>query len=55
MVYTDKEKNDIAWSEYSKLNVGEDVLIGKGKKEKTIGYVSEVFGHIDVGDEHAVL
>lgn len=44
MVYTDKEKNDIAWSEYSKLNVGEDVLIGKGKKEKTIGYVSEVFG-----------
>ena len=44
MVYTDKEKNDIAWSEYSKLNVGEDVLIGKGKKEKTIGYVSEIFG-----------
>ena len=44
MVYTDKEKNDIAWQEYSKLNVGKDVLIGKGKKEKTIGYVSEIFG-----------
>ena len=41
MVYTDKEKKEIARSEYSKLNVGEDVLI---EKEKKIGYVSEVFG-----------
>lgn len=41
MVYTDKEKKEIAKSEYSKLNVGEDVLI---EKEKKIGYVSEVFG-----------
>lgn len=44
MVYTDKEKNDISWQEYSKFNVGEDVLIGKGKQERRIGYVSEVFG-----------
>lgn len=44
MVYTDKEKNDIAWQEYSKLNVGKDVLIGKGKQERRIGYVSEIFG-----------
>ena len=44
MVYTDKEKNDISWQEYSKLNVGEDVLIGKGKQERRIGYVSEIFG-----------
>ena len=43
MVYTDKEKNDIAWQEYSKLNVGKDVLIGKGKQERRIGYVSEIF------------
>lgn len=41
MVYTDKEKKEIARSEYSKLNVGEDVLI---EKEKKIGYVSEIFG-----------
>ena len=44
MVYTDKEKNDISWQEYSKFNVGEDVLIGKGKQERRIGYVSEIFG-----------
>ena len=44
MVYTDKEKSDISWQEYSKFNVGEDVLIGKGKQERRIGYVSEVFG-----------
>ena len=44
MVYTDKEKNDIAWQEYSKLNVGKDVLIGKGKQERRIGYVSEILG-----------
>jgi hypothetical protein len=44
LVYTDKEKNDISWQEYSKFNVGEDVLIGKGKQERRIGYVSEVFG-----------
>ena len=44
MVYTDKEKNDISWQEYSKFNVGEDVLIGKGKEERRIGYVSEIFG-----------
>ena len=44
MVYTDKEKNDIYWQEYSKFNVGEDVLIGKGKQERRIGYVSEIFG-----------
>ena len=45
MVYTDKEKNDIAWKEYSKFNVGREVDIEiDGKKEKTIGYVSEIFG-----------
>ena len=44
MVYTEKEKNDISWHEYSKFNVGEDVLIGKGKQERRIGYVSEIFG-----------
>ena len=34
MVYTDKEKKEIARSEYSKLNVGEDVLIEKEKKDR---------------------
>ena len=44
MVYTDKEKYDLSWQEYSKFNVGEDVLMGQGKQERRIGYVSEVFG-----------
>ena len=45
-MYTDQEKNRIAWKEYSKFNVGKEVDIesSDGKREKTIGYVSEVFG-----------
>ena len=44
-MYTDQEKNRIAWKEYSKFNVGKEVSIeSDGKREKTIGYVSEVFG-----------
>ena len=44
-MYTDQEKNRIAWKEYSKFNVGREVDIEiDGKKEKTIGYVSEIFG-----------
>ena len=44
-MYTDREKNRIAWKEYSKFNVGKEVSIeSDGEKEKTIGYVSEVFG-----------
>ena len=44
-MYTDQEKNRIAWKEYSKFNVGKEVDIeSDGKKEKRIGYVSEVFG-----------
>lgn len=44
-MYTDQEKNRIAWKEYSKFNVGKEVDIeSDGKKEKRIGYVSEIFG-----------
>ena len=44
-MYTDQEKNRIAWKEYSKFNVGKEVDIDSdGKKEKRIGYVSEIFG-----------
>ena len=45
-MYTDQEKNRIAWKEYSKFNVGKEVDIesSDGKREKTIGYVSEIFG-----------
>ena len=44
-MYTDQEKNRIAWKEYSKFNVGKEVDIeSDGEKEKTIGYVSEIFG-----------
>lgn len=45
-MYTDQEKSRIAWKEYSKFNVGKEVDIesSDGKREKTIGYVSEVFG-----------
>lgn len=44
-MYTDQEKNRIAWKEYSKFNVGKEVDIeSDGKKEKRIGFVSEVFG-----------
>lgn len=36
-MYTDQEKNRIAWKEYSKFNVGREVDIEiDGKKEKTI-------------------
>ena len=46
-MYTDQEKNRIAWKEYSKFNVGKEVDIeSDGKKEKRIGYVSEIFGHL---------
>ena len=44
-MYTDQEKNRIAWKEYSKFNVGKEVdMESDGKKEKRIGYVSEIFG-----------
>ena len=44
-MYSDQEKNRIAWKEYSKFNVGKEVDIeSDGKKEKRIGYVSEIFG-----------
>lgn len=44
-MYTDQEKNRIAWKEYSKFNVGKEISIeSDGKREKTIGFVSEVFG-----------
>ena len=44
-MYTDQEKNRIAWKEYSKFNVGKEVDIeSDGKEEKRIGYVSEIFG-----------
>ena len=44
-MYTDQEKNRIAWKEYSKFNVGKEVETeSDGKKEKRIGYVSEIFG-----------
>ena len=44
-MYTDQEKNRIAWKEYSKFNVGKEVdNESDGKKEKRIGYVSEIFG-----------
>ena len=35
-MYTDQEKNRIAWKEYSKFNVGKEVSIeSDGKREKT--------------------
>ena len=44
MVINDEQKNDIAWKEYTKYNVGDGVRIDINNWKKTIGYVSEIFG-----------
>lgn len=44
MVINDEQKNDIAWQEYTKYNVGDGVRIDINNRKKTIGYVSEIFG-----------
>ena len=44
MVINDEQKNDIAWKEYTKYNVGDGVRIDINNRKKTIGYVSEIFG-----------
>lgn len=41
MTYSDKEKNEIAWEEYTSYKIGDKAKYGE--QRKMFGYVSDIF------------